>query len=138
MNQVIGNSVHAEQNLRTSDSFKTYPITPESAGGMNNNGWRRFRRNGIVPQAVLSALRQSGTIKKDAWIFARETTVGELLEFLKCYPYESEQASSAGDHLFRKIFKTEVPVLANEFSQGDDIWIGPEISGLPITRRSTQ
>jgi hypothetical protein len=89
----------------------------ESFGGMNNNGWRRFRRNGTVPQAVFITLRQSGIIKQDAWPFECETTVGDLLEFLKCYPYESVQARLNGDYIFRQIFNAGIPSLNKTFTR---------------------
>jgi hypothetical protein len=98
--------------------FEINLAATESSGGINNNGWRRFRRNGTVPQAVFITLRQSGIIKQDAWPFECETTVGDLLEFLKCYPYESEQDRSNGDYLFRQIFKADIPSLNKTFTQG--------------------
>ena len=118
MNQITSAAIHTENKQINFGFFENQFKTAESIGGMNNNGWRRFRRNGIVPQAILTALRQSGIIKQDAWIFEGGTTVGELLDFLKCYPYESEQTRVAGDYLFEQVFKGSIPFLSKTFVQG--------------------
>ena len=117
MNQIINDSIHAEQEVSTFGFFATNPLAMASTGGMNNNGWRRFRRTGIVPRVFFTYLQKSGVFKADAQIPAEGTAVGELLEFLKCYPYESEQVRSAGDYLFREILTTDIPSLTKTFAQ---------------------
>jgi hypothetical protein len=118
MKQTIKESDHAGNKSGASNPFKSLYVSEAISGGMNNNGWRPFRRNGTVPQAVFATLRQSGIIKQDAWIFEGGATIGELLEFLKCYPYESEQARFTGDYIFRQIFNTDIPSLNRIFAQG--------------------
>jgi hypothetical protein len=118
MNQTIMSSGHLNNKSGTSNFFGSRLFSASTSGGMNNNGWRRFRRNGTVPQAVLTILHQSGIIKQDGCPFEGQTKVGELLEFLKCYPYESEQARFTGDYIFRQIFNTDIPSLNRIFAQG--------------------
>jgi hypothetical protein len=120
MNQTIMGSVHLNNKLGTSNFFGSGLFSTSTSGGMNNNGWRRFRRNGTIPQAVLTTLHQSGIIKQEPWPLECETTVGDLLEFLKCYPYESEQERSTGDYLFQQVFKTDIPSLTKTFAQREN------------------
>jgi hypothetical protein len=116
MKHIIENSGRKElKNISVNSLTAT-----ETTGGINNNGWRRFRKSGTIPQAILNTLRQSGIIKQDAWIFEGGTTVGELLDFLKCYPYESEQARLTGDYIFRQIFNTDMPSQTKTFVRGEN------------------
>ncbi len=120
MNQTIMGSVQSSNKSGVFNFLGSRTVSASTSGGMNNNGWRRFRRNGTVPQAVLTALHQSGIIKQDAWPFECETPVGDLLEFLKCYPYESEQDRSTGEYIFWQILKTDIPSLSKNFAQGEN------------------
>ena len=117
MNQVIKDSIQAKQEVSTFSFFENNLVPTEISGGNNNNGWRRFRRNGIVPHILFTYLRESGIIKQDERIPEEGAAVGELLDFLKCYPYESEQARSAGDYLFREILKADIPFLSKTLAQ---------------------
>ena len=118
MNQVINESIQTKQEVSTFSFFENNLVLTEISGGMNNNGWRRFRRNGIVPHVFFTYLRESGIIKPDAWVPEEGTTVGQLLEFLKCCPYESEQARSAGDYLFQQILRINIPSLSKILVRG--------------------
>jgi hypothetical protein len=117
MNQVTKDSAHAEQRGEILGFFENNSVATATTGG-NNNGWRRFRRNGIFPHVFFTYLRESGIIKQDAWVPEKVSTVGAFLDFLKCYPYESEQARSIGDYLFRQILKADIPSLTKTYSQG--------------------
>jgi hypothetical protein len=121
MNQTIMGSVHSDTKSGISNFVRSCFLSASPSGGMNNNGWRRFRKNGTVPQAVLTILHQSGIIKQDDWPLEGQTKVGELLEFLKCYPYESEQERSTGEYLFWQILKAEIPSLSKTFAQGKNV-----------------
>ena len=138
MNEPIKNSAHAEGKATNIGFFDRYSAAADTPGGMNNNGHRRFWRKRIISPSFYNQLRNSGIIRHNARVPGRATTVGELLDFLKCHEYESEQAGSAGDSLFRQVFKADIPFLAKAFAQGGHIWIRPEIFGVRTRRRSIQ
>ena len=117
MNTAINDSSTTEHKIKDFKFFETNLAGQDNSGGMNNNGWRRFKRYGIVPQSFFIYLMESRIIKPDAQIPERRIMVGELLDFLKCYPYESEQARYVGDYLFQKILKTNIPSLSKTFAQ---------------------
>jgi hypothetical protein len=138
MNEPIKNSAYAEGKATNIGFFDRYSVAADTPGGMNNNGHRRFRRKRIISPSFYNQLQNSGIIQLKARVPAGGTTVGELLEFLKCHEYESEQARSAGDSLFRQILKADIPFLAKAFAHGGHIWIRPEIFGVRTRRRSIQ
>ena len=57
------------------------------------------------------------------------TTIGDLLDFLRWYPYKTEQARSGGEYLFREIIKADVPSMSKAFASSDHLWAKRETYG---------
>ena len=88
MNQVINDSIHEKQEATTIGFFVTNSGATVSTGG-NNNGWRRFRRNGIVPHFFFTYLRESGIIRPGAWIPGRRDCGRRIAGFFEMLPVSS-------------------------------------------------
>lgn len=88
---------------------------------MSRNQRRRFERDGIVPRDFLEYLSTIGVIRKGD-IPKERLTVGNFLDFIRLYHYESEQARSYGEALFRRIIGGEIPWLRDSFGQSDFLW----------------
>ncbi len=129
MNKTIDDFVNAGQKRRPCAFFDGDTKAVEISARMSKNQRRRFKGHQIVPPAFYVYLRESGIIKKDAKIPQGGTTVGDLLDFLRWYPYETEQARSDGEHLFREIIKAFIPSMSKAFASSDHLWAKREMYG---------
>ncbi len=109
MNKLINDFVNADLKCRPSSFFDGDDKAAEISGKMSKNQRRKFQRYQTVPAAFYVYLRNSQIINKDARIPKGGTTLGDLLDFLRWYPYKTEQAKSGGEYLFREIIKAECP-----------------------------
>lgn len=101
--------------------FEGDPEAWEEACRLSKNQKRKMERHGIVPRHFLEYLGTIHVIKQTD-IPNKPMTIGDLLDFLRFYPYGSEKASSHGEYLYREIIKGEIPWLAKSFGQGDYVW----------------
>ena len=127
MNRIIKDFIYADKG---GSFFEGDQKAAEIAGLLSKNARRKVRKYGIVPAAFYEYLRQAGIISKDTKIPRCSTSLGELLDFLRWYPYKTEQAKSAGEYLFREIIKSDLPFLSKAFGQGDHNWIKLDFFGI--------
>jgi len=130
MNKVIRDFINADKKRHSEAFFAGDKKAEEIAGMMSKNARRKCQRYGIVPFAFYVYLRDSGVIDGDIKIPKGGTSLGELLDFLRWYPYKTQQAKSAGEYIFREIIKSDVPFLSRAFAQGDFNWIKLEFYGV--------
>jgi len=104
-----------------SGSSRSESLAWEMANKLSKNQRRKLQRYPVEPQGLLKFLGKIGVIRMGD-IPEKCLTVGELLDFLRFYPYKTEQAWSYGDTLFREIIKGEIPWLKNHFGQAEYIW----------------
>ena len=117
----IRDFVNADQ--RSFAFFEGDGVAAGIARKMSKSQRRKFYRYKIVPPAFFAYLQKAGIIHQDYRIPKGGSTVDFLLDFLRFYPYESEQARSAGEFLFREIIKGKVPGLLNKaFGLSDHVW----------------
>lgn len=94
----------------------------EMTNKLSKNQRRKLRRYGVGPLDLLRFLGKIGIVRK-GHIPEKSLTVGELLDFLRLYPYETEQAHAYGETLFQEIIQGEVPWLPpNAFGKAEYIW----------------
>ena len=125
--------VNADQ--RPSAFFEGDDVAAGIAREISKSQKRKFYRYKMVPSAFFVYLQKAGIIRKDHRIPKGGSTVDCLLDFLRFYPYESEQARSAGEFLFREIIKGKVPGLLNKaFGLSDHVWE----KGNTYARRSSR
>jgi len=129
MNSLINDFVNADLKRRPCAFFEGDEKAAKISGRMSKNQRRKFRRYQTVPAAFYVYLKESGIINKDARIPKGGSTLEDLLDFLRWYPYESDQARSNGEYLFREIIKGDVPFLSNAFASGDHVWEKGELYG---------
>ena len=107
----------------------------EAARRLSKNQRRKMERYGVVPRLFFEYLARIEVIKRTD-IPKKPMTIGNLLDFLRFYPYSSEQARSMGEYLYREILKGEVPWLANRFAQGDYVWKELEESSIFVMKKT--
>jgi hypothetical protein len=136
MSRLINDFMNADKKGRSYAFFDGDQKAAEISGKMSKAQRRKYQRYGTVPSAFYAYLRESAIINKDAKIPKGRSSVGDLLDFLRWYPYETDQARSAGEYLFREIIKADVPFLSNAFAQGDHIWKKGEFFRVPGSKAS--
>jgi hypothetical protein len=136
MSKLINDFMNADKKGRAYAFFDGDQKAVEISGRMSKAQRRKFKRYGMIPSAFYAYLRETAIINKDARIPNGGISVGELLDFLRWYPYETDQARSAGEYLFREIIKGDVPFLSNAFAQGDHIWKKGEFFRVPGSNAS--
>ena len=114
--------------------FEGDPEAWEVARRLSKNQRRKMERYGVVPRLFFEYLARIEVIKRTD-IPKKPMTIGNLLDFLRFYPYASEQARSMGEYLYREILKGEVPWLANRFGQGDYVWRELEESSIFVMKK---
>jgi hypothetical protein len=136
MSRVINDFMNADKKGRAFAFFEGDQKAAEISARMSKAQRRKFKRYGTVPSAFYVYLRESAIINKDAEFPSGGTSVGNLLDFLRWYPYETDQARSAGEYLFREIIKGDVPFLSKSFALGDHVWEKGEFFRVPKGRAS--
>ena len=136
MNNLIDDFVNADLKRRPCAFFDGDQKAAVISGRMSKNQRRKFKRHQTVPAAFYVYLRESQIINKDARIPKGGTTLEDLLDFLRWYPYETEQARSGGEYLFREIIKGDVPILSKAFASGDHVWEKGELYSIGSRRAS--
>jgi len=91
----------------------------EISARMSKNQRRMFKRYGTVPADFYIWLRESGIIRKDKPIPQGCSTTEQLLDFLRWYPYETDQARSDGEYIFRQIIQDGTGLPNSAFGLGD-------------------
>jgi hypothetical protein len=134
MNRVLGDFIESSGTTCGVGFFEGDTMACETAGGLSKNQKRKLERYGIVPTCFFQYLARANVIEE--WdIPKKPMTIGNLLDFLRFYPYSNEQARSMGEYLYREILKGEVPWLANRFAQGDYVWKELEESSIFIMKK---
>jgi hypothetical protein len=136
MSRLINDFMNADKKGRAFAFFEGDQKAAEISARMSKAQRRKFKRYGTVPSAFYVYLRESAIINKDAGFPSGGTSVGNLLDFLRWYPYETDQARSAGQYLFREIIKGDVPFLSKSFALGDHVWEKGEFFRVPKGRAS--
>ena len=80
---------------------------------------RKFKRYGIVPAGFYIWLRESRIIRKSEPIPQGGSTIEQLLDFLRFYPYKTDQARSTGEYIFRQIIQDGTGLPNSAFGLGD-------------------
>ena len=106
----------------SSNLFAEDEKAKQIAGGLTKKQRKKFKHHGIVPAAFYLWMREVGIIRKDASIPKGGTALGYLLDFLRWYPYETEQARSAGEYIFRQIIRERTGLPNSAFGLGDYQW----------------
>ena len=122
MNKVINGFVNANRKVGYSGFFEGDQKAAEISGRMGKNQRRMFKRYGIVPASFYIWLRESRIIRKDEPIPQGGSTIEQLLNFLRFYPYETDQARSAGEYIFRQIIRERTDLPNSAFGLGDYQW----------------
>lgn len=130
MNRIISDFIYADRKRSSCAFFEGDQKAAEIAGRMSKNAKRKAKKYGLVPLAFYEYLGEAGIIDKDIKVLKCGTSLGELLDFLRWYPYKTEQAKSAGEYLFREIIKSDLPFLSKAFAQGDHNWFKLEFFGI--------
>ena len=91
------------------------------SAGLSKNQRRMYKRYGIVPAGFYDWLRKDGVIRKSESIPEGGTTIGQLLDFLRWYPYQTDKAKSTGEYIFRRIIQDETGLPDAAFGLGDHI-----------------
>ena len=136
MSRLINDFMNADKKGRAYAFFDGDQKAAEISCRMSKAQRRKYKRYRTVPSAFYVYLRESAIINKDARIPDGGSSVGELLDFLRWYPYETEQARSAGEYLFREIIKGDVPFLSKAFALGDHVWEKGDLYGVGSGRAS--
>jgi hypothetical protein len=136
MSRLINDFMNADQKTQSYAFFDGDQNAAEISSRMSKAQRRKYHRYGTVPSAFYVYLRESAIINKDAKIPKGGSSVGDLLDFLRWYPYETDQARSAGEYLFREIIKGDVPFLSKAFALGDHVWEKGEFFRLPGRKAS--
>lgn len=89
---------------------------------VGKNEWRQLKRYNIVRPDFYVRLREEEIIRKDESIPQGSSTVGQLLDFLRFYPYQTDQAKSAGHYFFREIIRARTGLPNSAFGSGDYQW----------------
>ena len=87
---------------------------------------KKFKHHDIVPAGFYLWMRESGIIRKEESMPHGGSTVGDLLDLLQRYPYESDQAKSAGEYIFRQIVRERTGLPNSAFGLGDYQWREPK------------
>lgn len=80
---------------------------------------RKFVKKGIVPSYFYVWMKEVRIILKETKIPIGGTTIGELLNFLRFYPYVTDQARSTGEYIFRQIIRERTGLPDSAFGLGD-------------------
>jgi len=136
MSRLINDFMNADQKARAYAFFDGDQKAAEISSGLSKAQRRKYKRYGTVPSAFYVYLRDSAIINKDARIPKGGSSVAELLDFLRWYPYETDQARSAGEYLFREIINGDVPFLSKAFASGDHVWEKGELYSVGSRRAS--
>jgi len=119
-NPILRDFVCADQ--RALAFFEGDRLAAEIAGRMSKHQRRLFFRFKRVPPAFYAYLQRAGIIRHGR-IPQGGTTLDALLDLLRFYPYDNEQAQSIGEYLYREIIKGEFPGLLNKaFALSDHVW----------------
>ena len=94
-------------------------IADELSDFVGKNEWRKLIRHGIVRPDFYKRLRECGIIREDEPIPQGSSKIGRLLDFLRFYRYETDQARSAGHNIFRQIIKARTGLPDSAFGLGD-------------------
>ena len=97
-------------------------IADELSDFVGKNEWRKLIRHDIVRPDFYKRLRKQKIIPKDEPIPKAGSTVGELLDYLRSCPYESDKAKSAGHNIFRRIIQARTGLPDAAFGLGDYFW----------------
>ena len=122
MNRVIYEFVKCGNNEQSGTFFDGDQKAFEISTRMSRNAKRKFLKYEIVPSCFFTYLKVAKIIREEPRIPEGGTKLGDLLDFLRWYPYETDQARSAGEYLFREIIKGDVPFLSKAFALGDHVW----------------
>jgi len=122
MNAVLNDFVESWKNRRCEAFFEGDQKAAEISGRMSKNQRRKFKRYNIVPSAFYAYLQEIGVIEEEQRIPRGGTSLGDLLDFLRWYPYRTEQARSTGQSLFRGLIEADIPFVKNAFASGDFVW----------------
>jgi len=100
---------------------------------------RKCYKHGAVPSQLFVWMKVDRMIRDKERIPKGTVSLAQLLDFLRMYDYESEQARSKGEFLYREILKHEIPMLRNrDFSLADGLWMDLENFGVGIRQNKVR
>ncbi len=119
MSKFLDDFITVGQEGRPGSLFEGEMKAIEISARLSKNQRRMYKRYGIVPAGFYIWLRESRIIRKDEPIPQGGSTTEQLLDFLRFYPYETDQARSAGEYIFRRIIQDDTGLPDSAFGLGD-------------------
>ena len=129
MNRVIYDFVNCRNEEQGHAFFDGDKKAFKASTRMSRNQRRKFFKRKIVPPSFFTYLRESGIIQEEPRIPRGGIKIGDLLDFLRWYPYETEEARLGGEYLFREIIKADIPSTSKAFASSDHLWAKREMYG---------
>jgi hypothetical protein len=119
MSKSLDDFINIGQKRRPSSLFDGDMKAVEISARLSKNQRRMYKRYDIVPAGFYIWLRESRIIRKDEPIPQGGSTTAQLLDFLRFYSYETDQARSTGEHIFRQIIRERTGLPDSAFGLGD-------------------
>jgi hypothetical protein len=119
MSKFLDDFINVGQGGRPGSLFEGDMKAIEISARLSKNQRRMYKRYGIAPAGFYIWLRESRIIRKSEPIPQGGSTIAQLLDFLRWYPYETEQARSTGEYIFRQIIREGTGLPDSAFGLGD-------------------